>query len=78
MVKTITVTEEAYSHLRELKKESESFTQLIERIYHQKKRTTLDEFAGILTEEQGRELAKLSKETRKNLDLGLKKRAAQL
>ncbi len=78
MVKTITVTEEAYLHLKEMKKEEESFTKLIERLYHQKKPINLDDFIGILSEEQGKELEKLSKEARNSIDAGFKKRARQL
>ena len=78
MVKTITVTEEAYNHLKEHKQGAESFSELIERFFHKKRKITLDEVAGILSEEQGRELERISQETRKNLDQGLKKRFKEL
>ena len=78
MVKTITVTLEAYTHLKEMKNEEESFTQLIERIYHQKRKTSLNEITGIINEEEGKELEKISKETRKNIDAGFKKRAREM
>lgn len=78
MVKTITITVEAYNHLKEMKKEEESFSQLVERIYHQKKKVCLDDVAGILSEEEGQELERIHKETRKNLDAGLKKRARDM
>lgn len=74
MVKTITVTEEAYTHLKELKKEEESFSQLIERFFHHKKKISLDDFAGILSEEAANELENLTKETRKSINARLIKR----
>ena len=78
MVKTITITEEAYHHLKEMKREDESFTKFVERLYHGGRKLNLDDFAGILTKEEGEEIKKTVKETRKNLDIGLKKRAKKL
>ena len=78
MVKTITVTEEAYNHLKEYKQGEESFSELIERFFHKKRKISLDEVVGILSEEQGKELEQISKETRKNLDTSLKKRFKEL
>lgn len=74
MVKTITVTEEAYTHLKELKQEDESFSKLIERFFHKKRNVSLDDVAGVISEEQGRELEQLSSEARKKFDASMKKR----
>ncbi len=74
-VKTLTITKEAYTHLKELKRPDESFSKVIERLYHQKKPVSLDDVAGILSEEEGKELKRISRETRKNLSFGLKRRA---
>lgn len=46
--KTLTISEEAYEALAELKKEGESFTDLIKRITAPLKKKKLSEFAGIM------------------------------
>lgn len=56
MVKTITVTDQAYDHLKKLKTSDESFSQAIERIYLEKKSPNLDELVGTMSESDGTEL----------------------
>ncbi len=46
--KTLTISEEAYESLAELKKEGESFTELIKRITAPLRKKRLSEFAGIM------------------------------
>lgn len=50
--KTLTISEEAYEALAELKKERESFTNLIKRITAPLRKKRLSEFAGQLNDEQ--------------------------
>lgn len=50
--KTLTISEEAYEALARLKKEGESFTDLIKRITALVRKKPLSEFAGILDDEQ--------------------------
>ncbi len=50
--KTLTISEDAYKALAELKKEGESFTDLIKRITLPLKKKRLSEFAGRLDDEQ--------------------------
>ena len=60
--KTITVTEEAYNRLAQLKKERESFSETINRITGKVK---LSNFHGIISKEFADELEKNIKESRK-------------
>ena len=46
--KTLTISEEAYEALVELKKEGESFTELVKRITAPLRKKKLSEFAGIM------------------------------
>ena len=46
--KTLTISEEAYEALANLKKEGESFTELIKRITSPLRKKKLSEFAGIM------------------------------
>ncbi len=46
--KTLTISEEAYEALANLKKEGESFTELIKRITAPLRKKKLSEFAGVL------------------------------
>jgi predicted CopG family antitoxin len=78
MVKTITVTDEAYGHLKQMKRDDESFTRLIERIFHGGKRLKLGDFFGILTKEEGEELKRIHAQTKKGIDAGFKKRAKEM
>jgi len=50
--KTLTISEEAYEALASLKKEGESFTDLIKRIAAPLRKKKLSDFAGILDDEQ--------------------------
>lgn len=50
--KTLTISEEAYEALTQLKKEGESFTDLIKRIAKPLRKKRLSEFLGILDDEQ--------------------------
>lgn len=50
--KTLTISEEAYKALYDLKKERESFTELIKRITAPLRKKRLSEFAGKLDDEQ--------------------------
>jgi len=51
VTKTLTITQSAYDKLLANKQEKESFSQVIERIIPQKKKTLLD-FAGTLSEKE--------------------------
>lgn len=55
--KTLTISEEAYSALAELKNEGESFTELIKRITKPLKKKRLSEFAGKLDDDKFEEAA---------------------
>ncbi|VVB89893.1 Putative antitoxin [uncultured archaeon] len=50
--KTITISEEAYEALADLKKEGESFTKLIKRITEPLRKRKLSEFAGMIKDEK--------------------------
>ena len=50
--KTLTISEEAYEMLAELKKEGESFTELIKRITTPLKKKKLSEFIGVLKDDK--------------------------
>jgi predicted CopG family antitoxin len=60
-VKTITITTQAYDALKRRKESRESFSQAILRLT---KKTTLDQFFGILTEKEGKALEKTIKDMR--------------
>lgn len=76
--RTITVTIEAYNHLKEMKMTEESFTDFIERLYHKETAVNLDDFAGILTNEEAEELKKETIETRRKLGEGLGKKSLRM
>lgn len=59
--KTISITEEAYNRLANLKKENESFSMIINRVTQKKK---LSDFFGVLSKESGERLEKVIKEGR--------------
>jgi predicted CopG family antitoxin len=50
--KTLTISEEAYEALAELKREGESFTELIKRITAPMRKKKLSEFAGMIKDEE--------------------------
>jgi len=69
--KTISITEEAYKRLANLKRENESFSLVINRVTGKKK---LSEFAGILSKESARELeANIKKFRKKDQEIHEKK-----
>ncbi len=55
--KTLTISEEAYEMLAELKKEGESFTELIKRITAPLRKKKLSEFAGMIKDEKFKKAA---------------------
>jgi len=72
MVKTITITEEAYNMLKRLKEKEESFSKEIIRIT--KNKSNLNKFFGILDEGSYEDLKNKTKEARKTLSESLKRR----
>ena len=71
VVKTITVTEEAYNVLKSIKTSGESFTEAILRTH---KKNSLREFIGILSAQQGKALEHAIKEGRKRRNAAHQKR----
>lgn len=63
--KTISLTEEAYDRLARLKREDESFSELIDRIVPG---TSLDDLVGILSPEEGERLSQAVEGSRRSLD----------
>lgn len=59
--KTISITEEAYDRLKARKSETESFTDVINKITNKR---SIMELAGILTKEEGTKLEKYIRERR--------------
>lgn len=57
--KTLTISEEAYDALVELKKEGESFTELIKRITSPLRKKKLSKFIGVLKDDEKFEKAAL-------------------
>lgn len=51
--KTLTITEDAYNLLKELKLEDESFSEEIKRVLAKRNLRPLTDFAGILSDEEG-------------------------
>ena len=62
--KTLTISEEAYEALAELKKGRESFTDLIKRITAPLKKKKLSEFVGVLSGDEYEDFEKASIEAR--------------
>lgn len=75
-VKTITVTTDAYEALKELKGEHESFSETILRVV--RRRPSLAEFAGILSEASGERLERAINENRKNHRISYEKRIKRI
>ena len=71
-VKTITVTEEAYEALRQLKEEGESFSKLILRVARGRPR--LDKYIGILGGPDAERMKRNIKAFRKRADKDFKRR----
>ena len=76
MVKTITITDQAYIHLKELKKDDESFSELFERIYSTKSIVRLADYLGVITNEEADTLEKETVKARKGFSTNLTKRSA--
>jgi len=66
VVKTITVTEDAYEALKRIKGEEESFSKVIIRVT--KGKTNLDKFFGVLSESEAKRVKRNIKRFRKKLD----------
>lgn len=64
MTKIISISDKAYEELKKLKN-GMSFTEIILDITKEKKKSSIMEFAGILTEEEGNNMIKKIKEERK-------------
>lgn len=62
--KTLTISEEAYNALAELKKEGETFSDLIKRITTPLRKKKLSEFAGIMAGEEFDDFEKAALEVR--------------
>ncbi len=76
-VKTITVTEDAYNTLKGMKREDESFSDVIKRVGSQKR--SVSDFFGLLkdSESSAEELQARVKEIRKNVSESMRKRHIQ-
>ena len=70
--KTITIMEDAYKLLLDSKIEDESFSDEIRRILSQKRKKSLKDFFGILSEEEGEAMMK-GLERSRNMDMKLKR-----
>ncbi len=66
MVKTITVTDEAYDALKKLKESEESFSKVIIRVAKTKK-TDLRRFLGTISDKEADEIRERIHKTRKNI-----------
>jgi len=74
--KTITIREAAYSLLAENKLEEESFSEEITRLLSEKKKKSLLDFFGIITEEEGEGMLR-DLEVKKALNIKLLKKRLQ-
>ncbi len=64
--KTLTISEEAYEALAELKKEGESFTDLIKRITSPLRKKKLSDFIGVLDGKEFEDFEKAALEARRS------------
>ncbi len=74
-VKTITITEDAYTHLASLKETNESFSDVVCRITG---KSSLLELAGILTKKETEEIKSAIKHTRREMGFRMKRIAQKL
>ncbi len=65
--KTLTISEEAYEALSELKKEGESFTELIKRITQPLRKKKLRDFVGVMTGKEFDDFEKAALEVRHSM-----------
>ncbi len=70
--KTITIMDDAYKLLADNKLEAESFSEEIRRIFSKKKKKSLKDFFGILSDEEGEDILKAIKKSRE-MDIKLEK-----
>ncbi|MBI2136695.1 antitoxin VapB family protein [Candidatus Woesearchaeota archaeon] len=63
--KTLTITEDAYTILKNKKMKDESFSEEITRLLSNKRKKSLMDFFGILTNEEGEGMLKALEEKRK-------------
>ena len=76
--KTLTITEDAYTILKNKKMKDESFSEEITRLLSEKKKKSLRDFFGILSNEEGEGMLQALEEKRKiNIQL-MKERYKQL
>jgi len=73
--KTLTITEEAYNLLKNVKKDSESFTDAIVRVT---KKDALQKLVGILSNREAERMRKHIKDSRKKMNERIKKVAERL
>jgi len=74
-VKTITITEDAYTQLAVLKESGESFSDVVRRITG---KSSLLELAGILSEKEAFELESAVRKTRKGMERNIREVAKKL
>ena len=65
--KTLTISEEAYEALSELKKEGESFTELIKRITQPLRKKKLHDFVGVMAGKDFDDFEKAAMEVRHSM-----------
>lgn len=73
--KTITITEEAYNLLKNMKEDRESFTDAVVRVA---KRDSLSKLVGILSNEEAEKMRKHIRDSRKRMNARVKKIAERL
>ena len=78
VIKSLTITQEAYNALKQLKVGQESFSQIILRVSKEKKGNNLGRFFGVLKGKEGEEFEKRIKEGRKEFEKEQKEREKRL